>query len=187
MPKPQDLIGNFYLSDVGLGGSLWRSNGEDVCPVGGQVVLVDKKVASAQLTGVTTEQLADEFLIQGKLLGKNGGLVIFNRIRTTNNGNSKTLRFRVGATGGLSGTAINDPVLSGSTTITCSTVLDNAGSVSSQIGSNGNPLGSNSSNDYRTASVNTDQHWFLSISGQVSNAADFIQIVSTRIMLVRGF
>lgn len=186
LPAPSDFIGNVYVSDIGTSGSLWRSNGSVWAPIGGEVILHQSNTAGTALTGSTTETLLEEFLIPGGLLGENGGLEIFHRLNSANSANTKTFRCRVSSTGGTGGTNLNDPQWTTNATITCRSIVDNAGAQNSQIGSNGNPLLSGSSNAWRTSAINTANNWYLSFTGQLANAADSIQIVSTVVKLVRA-
>lgn len=184
LPAPTSFIGTALVTDVGPRGTLFRSDGNEWGVVGGQCVLLHKTTPAptTALTGSTAETVLDEFLIPGGLLGPNGGLIVFHKITTTNSANTKTLRVRLG---GLAGTTVTDPQWTTNATITNTTWIENTGSVSSQIGSNGNPLGSGSSNSWRTAAINTNNNFLLTITGQLANAADSFQLITTRIVLVR--
>ncbi len=184
LPNPGDYIGNAFVTDVG-GGSLWRSDGLTWAPVNGSVLIYKNNTPSVAHTGNTTETLLEEILIPGKLLGPNGGLRISSRVTTTNNANTKTYRVRLGTATGIGGTAVNDPQWTTNATITCTTWIDNLGAENSQIGFNGNPLGSGTPNSWRTSTINTANNFLVSITGQLGTAADSIQVVSTTIELVR--
>lgn len=184
LPNATDYVGNALITDVG-GGSLWRSDGYNWAPINGSVVIYKNTTPSVAHTGNTTETLLEEILIPGKLLGPTGGLRITNRITTTNNANTKTFKVRIGTATGIGGTVVNDPQWTSNATITCMTWIDNTGVENSQIGFNGNPIGSGTPNAWRTSSINTASNFLVSITGQLANSADSIQVVSTTIELVR--
>ena len=181
LPDPTTYIGNAFVLDVGVRGSLWRSDGVSWGLVGGECVLFNKTTTTAALTGTTTETLLDEFVIPGGLLGSGGSLIVTSRLTTTNNANVKTFRVKLN---GVAGTALNDPQLTSIATTTCTTYIDNV-SASSQIGGNGSSIGSGTTNAWRTAAVNTASNFTVSLTGQLANSADSIQVVTTRVVLVR--
>src|SRR5688572_30465286 len=74
LPAPSDHIGYANVSDVGLSGSLWQSDGTIWRPVGGRVLLAASAVAAAAVTGGTTEVTTDTLTIKGGIMGLNGGL-----------------------------------------------------------------------------------------------------------------
>ncbi len=182
LPAAADYIGPAHVSDVGVHGSLWRSDGSTWGIVGGSAVLAVNNVAGTTLTGTASETELYSLTIKGGLLGLNGALEVIGKYTMTNSGNIKTFRTRMG---GLAGTVVNDPQFTTSATIHMTTRIENRNSQSSQIGSNGTANITSSTNSWRTASVNTSSDWSLSLSGQLASTGESITLEQVRVVLVR--
>lgn len=184
LPPPADYIGTAFITDVGLRGSLWRSDGATWGVVGGSVVLANNWVAGTAVTGSTSETLFSNgtFTVRGGLMGLNGSLRIEQKLTFTNSANTKTLRVRLG---GIGGTAVNDPQVVNLQTAHITTQVDNRNSQSSQIGSNGSVNLSAATNNWRNATINTAVDWDIALTGQLASAGETLTLEGYRITLLR--
>ncbi len=88
-----------YISDVGVGGSYWTSNGTYWSPLNGEVTLAQSG-AAIDLTGFATEQVMATYTLPGGLMSANGQLEITHFWNVTNSVNNKTVRIRHSSVGG---------------------------------------------------------------------------------------
>jgi hypothetical protein len=180
LPAAADHIGYANVSDVGLNGSLWQSDGTIWRPVAGRVLLASTAVASALHTGTLTETTIDTISIPGNLMGLNGSLEYVIRWSATNSANTKTFRARFG------GTIVNDPqITSGTATIGMLGRITNRNSLSSQLGANGSGVYSGTPNAWRNATIDTSAAVNLTITAQLNNIADSITREAYEVWLIR--
>ncbi len=187
LPAASAYIGTAYVTDVGLSGSLWRSDGANWGVVGGSVVLGRTNVAGTALTGSTTETIDWVYTIPAGLLGANGALELQAKYTMTNNANNKNFRVRLGAVGsGISGTALMDPQLASVAASHVNCRIENRNSQASQIGSNNAAsMYGGSANTFRTGTVNTAVAADLTLTSQLVNSADSITFEGARLILIR--
>lgn len=88
-----------YISDIGIGGSYWASNGTYWSPLNGEVTLAQSG-ATVSLTGTTSETVLATYTLPGGLMSANGQLEVWFTTSYTNSANSKTLRVRHSSVGG---------------------------------------------------------------------------------------
>ncbi len=183
---PADYIGLAYVTDVGLRGSLWRSDGSAWGLVGGSCVLAITNVAGTALTGTTTETPAFTYSAPAGLLGLNGALHIQGKATLTNSANNKTLRVRLGAVGsGITGSILQDAVLTTTASAPFGCRIENRNSLSSQIGGNDTLQDTIGVNAWRTATVNTGAAFDVNLTAQLANTGESITLQSARIILYR--
>lgn len=105
-PNASNVIGELiYITDVGIGGSYWISNGTYWSPLNGEVTLAQSGNA-VNMTGAATEQVMATYTLPGGLMSANGQIEITHFWNVVNSSNNKTVRVRhsdVG--GGVSGEA----------------------------------------------------------------------------------
>lgn len=94
-----------WVIDVGVSGSLWRSDGIEWCLVGGHSLLAQSNVAKSVTVGSTTEELLDWIAIPGTAIGLNGALRFSSLWSANVSASNKSLRARLGAVA-LSGSAV---------------------------------------------------------------------------------
>jgi hypothetical protein len=182
LPLPGSYIGNAFVADVGLHGSLWRSDGVSWGLVGGQVVVADTAVASSPLTGTTTETVAFTYTIPPGLLGLNGSLLVEARRTHTNSANAKTGRVRLG---GLAGASLDGPQVTAFNTSFHTSRVQNRNAANSQIGGNGALNLTASANAFSTSAVDTSVAQDLVYTLQLANSGESITLESIRVILVR--
>lgn len=99
-PSASSTIGELiYITNVGIGGSYWISNGTYWSPLNGEVTLAQSGDA-INLTGFATEQVMATYTLPGGLMSANGQLEIIHFWNVTNSVNNKTVRIRHSAVGG---------------------------------------------------------------------------------------
>lgn len=89
-----------YLSDIGVAGSYWMSNGSYWCPVGGEVTLAQSGVA-VSLTGTTSETVLATYTLPAKIFGSNANIETVTLWSFTSSADNKQMRIR---SGNISGT-----------------------------------------------------------------------------------
>lgn len=88
-----------YISDIGIGGSYWTSNGTYWSPLNGEVTLAQSG-AAVSLTGTTSETVLATYTLPGGLMSANGQIEIIHFWNVVNSANNKTVRIRHSAVGG---------------------------------------------------------------------------------------
>lgn len=180
LPAAVDYTGYAFVTDVGVHGSFWYSNGATWGVVGGSTILYMSAVAAAANTGSTSEVTPFTYILPAGLLGTDGGLEIITKHTYTNSANTKTIRHRLG------GTAMNDPQFSSSASSGhVSTFIQARGSLNSQIGSNGAGPYTSNPNNFRTGTVDLSVNQNLTVSHQLQVGAESITLESVYIRLVR--
>ncbi|QDV34908.1 hypothetical protein [Tautonia plasticadhaerens] len=156
----------YYFSDIG-GGTLFISNGSVWKPLG-RCFLASSAVASATLSGTTTETTFVTVNVPGGLMTANGSLQITCTNSGNNSANSKTLRIRLG---GASGTVF---LQAGSTTLIsqqATAIITNRNAQNSQFGMSAGSAGyGQSSGAGVTGAIDTSADTTLVITGQLQSA-----------------
>lgn len=99
-PSASSVIGELiYITNVGIGGSYWISNGTYWSPLNGEVTLAQSG-AAYPMTGAATEQVMATYTLPGGLMSANGQLEITHFWNVTNSANNKTVRVKHSAVGG---------------------------------------------------------------------------------------
>lgn len=88
-----------YISDIGIGGSYWTSNGTYWSPLNGEVTLAQSG-AAIDMTGASTEQVMATYTLPGGLMTPWSQLEIIVLWSFTNSANTKILRVRQSSVGG---------------------------------------------------------------------------------------
>lgn len=154
------------------GAAIWRHR-QRVLGQSGSAVLV---------TGTTSETVLATVTIPANAIGANGQLHIHTHRQFNNDASGKTSRIRFS---GISGTAYRATADASTAGISDYIVISNAGSTSSQVGgqaSTGNGLGVGT---ITTSSVDTTAATTLVITGQLTDTADTITLMSYRVVLTR--
>lgn len=167
------------VTDVGVGGSFWTSNGTKWYPTATEVLLANDQTTLA-VTGTTSEVQTFTLTIPAGMMGANGVLEIVPFFTYTNSANNKTLRVRFGGTGGT--------VFSTVTTSTSDNNIKylwirNANSVSSQKGPSAgsvNGFGTGTSAGISSA-VNTANAVDLVISATLSLSTETVTYIGCRV------
>jgi hypothetical protein len=177
----------WFVSDVGINGSFWRSNGVTWELIGGSVVLSANAV-SVNVTGTTAETAFYTVTIPAGLLGANGRLLLTSKTTITGSTNAKTFRARFG--NGLSGDVVATTAQTTAANVTINffeiPVVENRNSASSQIyyltaGVNSGSL----TTAYATGAIDTTAAQSLTISGQLASSGESIKLESYILTLVR--
>jgi hypothetical protein len=179
LPAAGDYIGVAYVTDVGLRGSLWRSDGLTWGLVGGSVVLDRSAVALPAHTGTTALTLLLNRNLPAGLPGLNGAYRFRGKVTTTNNANAKTLFVYIG------GSVATGIVYAGLFGAGFDVVVENRGSASSQIGSNGSASGMGAGAWTTGIAVNTGIAHSVSLQATLASAGDSLVIESWQLELFR--
>lgn len=184
LPAPADYIGPAYISDIGLHGSMWRSDGSTWGLVDGQCILEASAVAKAAVTGSTTEALVHTYAMPAGLLGLNGELEVFCKFTQAGSAATRTVRVRLG---GVSGSqALNTTTTAANLSVPVVARVQNRGSASAQLCSNGTLAGVTGSNSaWSTFTADTSAAVDVAITVQLGNAADSITLEAWQITLRR--
>lgn len=171
-----------YISDVGVGGSYWTSNGTYWSPLNGEVTLAQSG-AAIDMTGAATEQFMATYTLPGGLMSANAQIEIFCLWSVPNTANSKTLRIKHSAVGGgIGGDIISfySCALTTSSQLQAITVIRAANSTTAQkgwgIGSTV-PSGIGAiSSTLRSFARATQNDSDLVITGQLADTAETITL-----------
>lgn len=94
-PSASSTIGELiYITNVGIGGSYWISNGTYWSPLNGEVTLAQSG-AAIDMTGASTEQIMATYTLPGGLMTPWSQLEIIVLWSFTNSANTKILRVRL--------------------------------------------------------------------------------------------
>lgn len=88
-----------YISDIGIGGSYWTSNGTYWSPLNGEVTLAQSG-ATVSLTGTTSETVLATYTFPGGLMSANGQIEIIHFWNVPSTANNKQIRVRHSSVGG---------------------------------------------------------------------------------------
>ena len=179
LPAAADYIGTAYVSDVGLHGSMWRSDGSTWGLIGGVCVLARSAVATS-LTGTTALTTLVTQNMPGNLLGLNGAYRWRGKVSVTNNANAKTLYAYI------SGNLATGVGLSSLTTSGFEVWIENRNSASSQLCSNGSLAGISSAGAvWTTTATDTAIANTLTLQAQLGVGSDTLTIESWQLELHR--
>ena len=179
LPAAADYIGTAYISDVGLHGSLWRSDGATWGVVGGVVVLDRSAVALAAHTGTTALTTLLTKNLPANLPGLNGAYRLRGKLSMTNNANLKTFFAYIG---GNAATGIGYTSTAGGG---FEVWIENRGSAGSQIGSNGTTTGVASGTYTTGLAIQTDVAHTVSIRATLASAGDSLTVEAWHLELHR--
>lgn len=170
-----------HVSDVGEGGSDWKSNGTLWLPVNGAVLLARSAVA-ASVTGTLLEVTLATINIPAGLMGLNGQV----RITTlwsagASNVNSKTCVVRFGGNAYLGANIANN------LTLQSQQIVRNRNAANSQVGFlSGTTVSYGMANAVKgTSAVNTAASTDIAIAGQLGNTGDTLTLESYTVELLR--
>ncbi len=171
-----------YISDVGVGGSRWITNGSIWVPEGGRVLLGQDSPAQS-LTGNTTDQTGPSGTIRAivpvpaNMMGANGVIEIETLWTYTNSANAKNIRVRFG---GTSGTLFLNTAPTTTYGLQNVCYIRNAGATNSQKGfvaASGSHYGTASGTPWpTTGAIDTTAAQGLIIGGQLTNTGETITL-----------
>jgi len=115
-----------FVSDVGVGGSFWTSNGTAWYPVGGVVALAVSG-ANVANTGDTNENTVATVTVPAGIMGANGAVEVIPLWDFTNNSNTKTMKVKFG------GSVVYSIATTTTTSCQMQYIVRNANSASSQV------------------------------------------------------
>lgn len=167
------------VTDVGVGGSFWTSNGTKWYPTATEVLLANDQTTLA-ITGTASEVQTFTLTIPAGMMGANGVLEIVSFFTYTNSANNKTLRVRFG---GTSGTVFSTVTTTTSENNTKYLWIRNANSTSSQKGPSAgfaNGFGTGTSAGI-TSAVNTASAVDVVVSAQLSLSTETVTYIGCRI------
>lgn len=171
----------FLVTDIGRGGSLWRSDGASWLPVGGSVVITESGVASS-VTGTTSITTLATITIPAGVMGTNGQL----RITTlwsvnANSANGKSGYVVFGAT--------TYSTLTLTSTLSCQVqhIIRNRGVANSQVGftSSGSQIFQTSTSAVVTSTEDTATAKTILLQGRVLTTTDTTTLESYTVELIR--
>lgn len=185
-PLPADYIGTAFITNVGIGGSMWRSTGSAWVPME-SIILAHGGAREGSITTGTTEQVLKNFLIKGGVLGLNRGLRLTTQVQYSGNTNTKTITVRMGATStGLAGTALRTSIRNSNGVAVDNMIetIRNRGAANSQIYGANMGLNSQAIGILVTTAVDTSVDFNLSMTGTTGTSGDVIYLESYLLELV---
>lgn len=184
LPLPSAYTGAAYVSDVGLSGSLWYSNGVTWGLVSGDAVLARGNTDLSVSGGSTSEEALVSITIPAGLIGVNGQLEVTHFWEATNNANVKTMRVKLGGTAFFANAA---GLNSNTIFLPPPTRIWNRNSQSVQMAfaaANGNT--SVATGTAKTAgAVDTSVATTFAISGQKATGSDTLTLLGYVVRLIR--
>jgi hypothetical protein len=135
-------------------------------------------------TGNTDETALATVSIPAGAMGLNGGLLIYSTWTTTNSGNNKTPRVRLG---GIAGTAFVGPTITTTATFSDIRRIRNRNSASAQVASTGAATGLSTGTTtvaVTTGTVNTAVAQDLVFSAQLANGTETITLENYEVWLL---
>lgn len=182
LPAPAAYIGQIYVTDVGLSGSLWRSDGMNWGLVNGSVVLARGNTDLTVTAASTSEEDLISIPIPAGLMGANGQLVVTHFWEMTNSANNKTMRVKLGGTAFFANVQTAALIF-----LPPPTRIWNRNNEASQIAfaaANGNVTVSTGT-AATTGTVNTTSATTLAISGQKATGAETLRLYAYSVELIR--
>ncbi|MGE3607996.1 MAG: hypothetical protein AB7I27_00310 [Bacteriovoracaceae bacterium] len=176
-----------FVSNVGISGSYWISDGSYWVPLGGEVMLAKSTTASS-VTGVTDETQLAVYTLPGGIVTPWSQIEISFLFSYTNSASSKTMRIKNSAVGsGISGDTYYSCATTTTATLSGLCCIRSNNSLSSQkgwgIGSTG-PTGLGAiASTLRSFTRGLSSDSDIVISGQLANSAEAITLVSYSIIL----
>lgn len=172
----------YFVSDVGISGSHWVSNGTQWKPLNGSVVLASSAVKVSH-TGDLLEFTFATIPIAGGIMGANGRIEIEASFSNTNNANTKTQRIRFG------GDFIYQLAASGISAASTLLYVQNRNNTNSQVATAPDTIASTglgtSGTNFIVLAKDTTITQNITFTGQLSNAADTVSLESYRVILIR--
>lgn len=170
-----------FITDVGVGGSEWFSNGTNWYPTNGKVLLAQNS-NPVPITGTLNDQTGPSgtnrvvFTLPAGIMLANGSLEIETFFSYTNSANAKNLRVRFGGTAGT--VYLNtSPTTTSVVQNTC--FIRNNNATNSQKGflaAASNHFGSGAGNT--TSTIDTTLAQDILIGGQLTNVGETITVES---------
>lgn len=168
-----------HVSDVGEGGSDWKSNGTLWLQVNGSVLLARSAVA-ASVTGTTSETALATITIPAGVMGLNGQLRVTALWAGTSSANQKTYRIRFGGVLYYAGAVTNGSQVQNFV------MVRNRNAANAQVGfSNIATAIGTTANANTTSSIDTSAATTVSISAQLVSAAETGTLDSYTVELLR--
>jgi hypothetical protein len=188
LPAPTAFRGLIYVSDVGINGSLWRSNGTIWSLVGGSCVLGQSSVA-VSCTASTAEEVLASVNLQPGVMGVNGALRLTTLWTLTGAVGTKTLRARLGTTalGGSQWIAIVRAALALDYVAPIPQVLRNRNVANSQVtffAAQGG-IGTNTASGITAFTEDTSVATIVGITGQKATAGEVLTLEGYTLELLR--
>lgn len=181
-PLASAYIGTAFISDIGIRGSHWRSDGTTWAPVGGRVVLGTGSGLSVSANSTTKESLVS-ITIPAGLIGANGHLEVTHFWSFTNSANTKTFTVELGGTAFFNVAHTANAIF-----LPPPTCIWNNNSETSQIAfaaTNGNSTVATST-AATTASLDTTLSQVLTITGTKATGTETITLAGYTVELVRA-
>jgi len=186
LPAPADFTGLLFVNDVGINGSLWRSNGTIWTLVGGACILGQSAVA-VSCTATTDEEVLQSFAIPAGVMGVNGALRLTALWTITNSGNNKTVRARLGETALGGSVWIAQVATTVATLNSIPQVLRNRNAANSQVtyaAANGGAT-TLTGTAATTLTVDTSAATVFAITGQKASAGETLTLEGYTLELLR--
>lgn len=149
-------------------------------------VLAASAVASS-VTGTTTETALATITLPGGAMGPNGVARITSNWSYTNSANSKTVRYRLGASG-VSGTAMLQASVTTTATHVLQRTIHNRNAQNSQLSSAiaTQTSWNSSANANATAAIDTSSDQPIVLSGQLTNTGETVTLESYVVEMAHG-
>lgn len=160
----------FNATDIGEGGSLWRSNGTKWLKMG--LIHYYEYMTPVVITGTTLETTLNSFIVKGGVMGASGKMRVYIIGSTNNNANNKIFRLKHGATT-LYQLSVTNSLAFVSHILVMNTSTD--AQLTALYNTSGISGGSGSSSTISSA-INTNNDFTLTVTGQLSNAADSLTV-----------
>jgi hypothetical protein len=179
-PLASDYIGTAFISDIGIGGSYWISNGAVWKPLNGYVVIAESAVAGTAHTGTLVDTTLLTVPLVANILGLTGTIVVETKITANIITTTSVIYAKLGGT-----------VFSGIGTGVVTTCgighkyeCQNRNSQTSKLGSNGTVHGYGTGAAWTTLSINTAIDRDLTLTCAHGNVGSTVTLESYRISLV---
>lgn len=170
-----------YISDIGMGGSDWVSDGTRWKPLNGRVVLA-RGATQSSVTGTTAETALATVTVPAGAMGLNGQLAITALFSYTSSANAKTPRVRFG---GAAGAAFFSTSRTTDALYQQMVMIGNRNSASSQIGgSQGASAFGASTGSLMTSSIDTTTDQTVVFSGLLANSSETITLERYSVELI---
>lgn len=170
-----------YISDVGVGGSTWITDGTNWYPQGGKLLLAQNS-NPISITGTLNDQTGPSgtaraiITVPANMLLANGSVEVETLFSYTNSANAKNLRVRFG---GMSGTVYLNTPPTNTACVQNTCFIRNANATNSQKGflaAASNHFGSSSGTT--TSTIDTTSAVDVLIGGQLTNIGETITLES---------
>ena len=178
-PAAADWEGEFIrVTDVGLEGSLWISNGSLWVPANGGVILAQSGASVTAPANDTNENTLATISIKGGVMGLNGALRIYTLWTVTNSGNNKTQRIKLGVT------TFSTLTVTAVATVGMIPVLYNRNSAASQVCHPTGAITGTSGSAITTGTIDTSADANLTITAQKATGTELIRLEAYTVELI---